>query len=215
MNFWPCIGNHEVDEELKVEAYLEVFDLPENGPAGQPAERHYWFDYASARIAVIDSETDEAALSDHVAPWLREVFSEADTPWKFVVLHRPPYTAGAHAPCEKIQNTLVPVFESTGIDIVFSGHDHMYERMMPIRGGKPAENGDGVTYVISGAGGALLYQPLPPEQRPAYLAALHNEIHSFTSVSVVSDDELILTQIALNGEILDRWTLYKTPKHYP
>jgi len=208
VNFWPSIGNHDVFEPIDASPYFDVFELPENGPPTVSPEHNYWFDYASARIAVIDSELDEATLRDAVAPWLQGVLTEADTFWKFVVFHRPPYTAGAHLPSEVIQRAIVPVLESTGVDLVFNGHDHMYERTHPIRGGKLAEDGNGVVYVVSGAGGAMLYEALPPEQRPPYLAALHNEVHSFTHVSV-NGDELTLEQIALDGEILDRWALRK------
>ncbi len=208
VNFWPSIGNHDVFEPIEESPYFEVFELPENGPSELPLEHNYWFDYASARIAIIDTELDEATLRDVVAPWLQGVLAEADTLWRFVVFHRPPYTAGAHLPSEEVQRAIAPVLESTGVDVVFNGHEHMYERTHPIRDGKRAEDGHGVVYVVSGAGGAMLYEALPLDQRPPYLAALHNEVHSFTHVSV-SGSEFVLKQIAIDGEILDRWTLRK------
>lgn len=209
VNFWPSLGNHDIAEPDYGAPYLEVFDLPENGPPELPPERNYWFDYGTARIAVLDSTLDEALLRDHVAPWLVKVLAESDALWKFVVLHHPPYTAGGHAPSEKIQRTLVPVFETSDVDMVFTGHDHMYERTYPMRAGEVAEDGDGVVYIISGAGGAMLYEALPSQQRPAYLAVLHNQVHSFTKVSIIGN-ELTLEQIALGSEVLDRWTLRKT-----
>jgi len=72
------------------------------------------------------------------------------------------------------------------------------------------EPGAGVVYVISGAGGALLYDALPPDQRPDYVIALNNEIHSFTRVTINSDT-LSLQQIALGGEIIDTWELQEQP----
>ncbi|MFQ5805364.1 MAG: metallophosphoesterase family protein [Phycisphaerae bacterium] len=206
--FWPSIGNHDVFEPTDQSPYFDVFELPENGPPDLPPEHHYWFDYAAARVAVIDSNIDEAVLRDQVAPWLDDVLSESDALWKFVVLHHPAYTAGAYAPSERIQRTLVPVFENTAVDIVFTGHDHMYERTHPIRGGVTVPEGQGVVYIVSGAGGAMLYQALPLDQRPDYLAALHNQVHSFTRVSI-KGDQLTLEQIALGGQTLDRWTLQK------
>lgn len=210
VNFWPSIGNHDVTEPIDESAYFDVFDLPRNGPPELSPEHNYWFDYASARIAIVDSELDEATLGESVAPWLRDVFAKSDALWKFVVFHRPPYTAGRHGPCEKVQHTLVPVFEQAGVDMVFNGHDHMYERTTPIRDGKPAEDGRGVVYIVTGAGGARLYDVLPPEKRPAYIASVHNEIHSLTKVTVTGD-ELTLEQIAQGGAMLDHWTLHKSP----
>ena len=206
VNFWPSLGNHDVGKPDCGQPYLDVFELPENGPDGEPPERNYWFDYASARIAVVDSNVAEAALRDRVAPWLHDVMAASDAAWKFVVFHHPPYTGGRYEPDVRIQRTLVPVFESTGVDIVFNGHDHMYERTYALRGGKVVERG--VVYIVTAAGGASLYDALPPEQRPAYIAALNDEIHSFTHVSV-NGSELVLEQIALGGDILDRWILTK------
>jgi hypothetical protein len=211
VNMWPSLGNHDLYEPSFGKPYLEIFELPENGPPNQPAERNYWFDYASARIVVVDSNIGEEALRDDVAPWMGEVLAGSDAAWKFVVFHHPPYTGGHYPPDQKIQNTLVPVFESTDVDVVFNGHDHMYQRMHPIRGGAVAGDGRGVVYIVTGAGGGRLYEPLPPEQRPEYVASLHYAVHSFTNVSVIDDQTLTVEQIALDGETLDRWTLNKPP----
>ena len=209
VNLWPSLGNHDILEPSLGEPYLEIFELPENGPHDLRAEHNYWFDYAGARIAVVDSNLDEGTLRDEVAPWLREVLTDCEADWKFVLFHHPPYTAGRYKPNKKIQNTLVPVIESTSVDVVFNGHDHMHQRLGPILGGELAEEGTGVVYVISGAGGAGLYDAVPPEQRPDWVMSLHDEIHSFTSVAVVSQHELIIEQVALGGVILDKWTLHK------
>lgn len=209
VGFWPSLGNHDLAAEPGEDpGYFEVFELPENGPPGLPPEHNYWFDYATARIVVVDSNLEEARLGADVAPWLGQVLADPTPRWKFVVFHHPPYTGGKYAPDERIQRTLVPVFEQTGVDVVFSGHDHLYQRTFPIRQGQVATDGDGVVYVISGAGGARLYEPLPPERRPAYVAALHHEVHSFTHVRVAGD-ELTLEQIAIDGSVLDRWSLRK------
>jgi len=206
--FWPCVGNHDVQEPVDQAPYFKVFELPENGPPGVAPEHDYWFDCGAARIAVIDSEHDEATLGEHVAPWLREVLSETDALWKFVSFHRPPYTGGRHNPCERIQRTLTSVFDDVGVDLVFNGHDHMYERTRPIRNGLPAD--DGPIYIVTGAGGAMLYDPAPPDERPRpeYIAVLSNELHSFTEIKV-SGPVLSLEQIAIDGSILDTLALEK------
>ena len=208
--FRPSIGNHDVTEPIDESAYFEVFDLPENGPAGITPEHEYWFDYADARFVILDTERPEPVLKENVAPWLRSVLQDAPTLWKFVVFHRPPYTAAKHAPNEAVQRTIVPVLEDMNVDLVFSGHDHLYERTYPIRGGKRAE--DGPVYIITGAGGAELYQAQPPEKRPDYIAIAYDQTHSFTHVTV-SGQELTLEQIALDGAQVDSWILKKAPMH--
>ncbi len=208
VNFWPCIGNHDVFIPVEQAPYFRVFELPRNGPEGLPPEHDYWFDYANARVVVIDSERDERTLREIVAPWVERVFAAGASRWKFVVFHRPPYTAGQHPPRVQIQRALAPAFERAGVDIVFNGHDHMYERTVPIRDGRIAPDGRGVVYVVSGAGGARLYTAFPPDQRPDYIAMLNNDVHSFTRVRVAGDT-LILDQIALGGDEIDHWVLHK------
>ena len=208
-SFWPCVGNHDVAEPGFGGAYREVFELPPNGPEGLPAEHDYWFDYAAARVAVIDSNHSEAELAGQVAPWLIQVMSASGALWKFVALHHPPYTAGRYEPDQRIIRALVPAFESAGVDIVFAGHDHHYERTQPLLGGQIAAVGSGVVYIVTGAGGARIYEALPPAQRPAYVAALNDQTHGFTHVEI-DGAALRVRQIALGGDVLDDWELRKT-----
>lgn len=209
VSFWPCLGNHDVSEPDFAAPYREVFELPENGPAGLTPEHNYWFDYGAARFVVIDSNASEDDLRAKVAPWVLQTLSEPRLRWKFAALHHPPYTAGKYQPDERIQRALVPAFEQVGLDILFSGHDHIYLRTQPLRGGRIVPPGQGVVYVVTGAGGAELYEERRPEQRPAYVAALRNDVHSFTRVSIGAE-RLTLEQIDWNGRTLDRWELHKS-----
>lgn len=205
VTFWPCLGNHDVDDDQAALPYQEVFELPPNGPEGLPADHNYWFDYASCRVAVLDSNADEGVLRDAIAPWLRAVMGAAGPRWRFVVFHHPPYTGGKYAPDQRLQRTVVPVIDETGVDVVFNGHDHNYQRIGPLRGGVLVEPPAGTWYVITGAGGATLYAAKHPERE--YVRALDDDTHSFTHVQV-DGDALTLRQIALTGEVLDScsWT---------
>jgi predicted phosphodiesterase len=206
VNFWPCVGNHDVDETGNAAAYQEVFEVPANGPPGLAEKQNYWFDYAAGRFAVIDSNVDEATLRDQVAPWLTGVMAASGARWRFVVFHHPPYTGGRYAPDERIQRALVPAIEAAGVDVVFNGHDHNYQRSYPLLGGHPVEPGNGVVYVVTGAGGAELYPARQP--RPEFVAALDDQHHSFTQV-VVDGDTLRLRQIASGGAVFDEFVWQK------
>jgi acid phosphatase type 7 len=202
VNFWPCLGNHDISKPDFGQPYLDVFELPQNGPSGVPAERNYWFDYASARVAVIDSNLDEVTLKERVAPWLREVMTGSRATWKFISLHHPPYTAGGHHPNLSVQHTLVPIFDEVGVDIVFCGHDHIYERTYPMRGGQRTP--EGVVYVVTGGGGGQLYDARPAAERPAYLPVVIDHHYSFTHVQI-DGQSLQLRQLGIDGKVLDEW----------
>lgn len=216
-NLWPCLGNHDVKKanpdnpdprDGSAPAYEGVFELPQNGPPGLPANHNYWFDYASCRIAVLDSNVREDVLAEKVAPWLQAVMADAAPRWKFVVFHHPPYTGARHKPDARIQRTLVPVLDAAGVDVVFSGHDHLYERLRPLRDGQIVAPGAGVLYIVTGAGGAELYEM--KESRPDYIAAFDDHDYSVTQVTV-DGDELVLRQIVLDGRVVDELTLQKSP----
>ena len=207
--FWPCLGNHDIAEPGFGAAYREVFELPDNGPRGLKPEHNYWFDYASARIAVLDSNLGPDDLEKSVAPWLRSVFQDSNARWKFVAFHHPPYTTGKHQPSLDVQRALVPAFEAVGVDVVFCGHDHLYERTRPLRAGNSVESG-GVTYIVSGAGGAELYETKPPADRPDYFVSVFNEKHSFTLVTI-NGDALVGKQITIDGRTIDDWTIIRPP----
>jgi len=67
---------------------------------------------------------------------------------KIAFLHRSPYGSSRHGGDKRVRADLEPLFARHGVDLVFAGHDHVYERMVPIRG---------VTYVVTGGGGRRLY----------------------------------------------------------
>ncbi len=203
--FWPSLGNHDLPN---VSAYHEVFELPENGPTGLPAERNYWFDAGPCRFVVIDTtsveDDEDSTLANSIAPWARDVLSEPGPQWRFCVFHHPPFTGGKYEENVRIQETLVPVFEETGVDIVFNGHDHMYQRMRPLRAGTVTTRDEGgVVYVITGAGGARLYEPR--DAAPAYVAKMNHAVHSFTLIKI-ADDTLTLYQLDADGNTLDEWS---------
>jgi hypothetical protein len=206
VTFWPSLGNHDVSKPALGGPYLEVFELPTNGPPAVAAERCYWFDYGEARLVVIDSNLDEETLAGAVAPWLRRVFEESAARWRIVCFHHPPYTAGSHDPDVRVQRALVPAFDAARVHLVFSGHDHLYERMRPLRAGRIVGQDEGTLYIVSGCGGAKLYDVLPPDKRPGYLATFNNSVHSYTEVSVGSE-RIHGRQIAIDGAVLDEWSL--------
>jgi len=67
-----------------------------------------------------------------------------------VWLHEPPYSSGTSNNILRL--VLSPLFEHYGVDLVFSGHEHFYERTLPIHDFVPA--GRGVVYLTVGGGGA-------------------------------------------------------------
>ncbi|MEP0843498.1 MAG: metallophosphoesterase [Phycisphaerae bacterium] len=202
--FYPSLGNHDCrnseDPAEQGRPLLDNFVLPENGPPGRPPEREYWFDFGNVRFVALDSNQETPVLRDAVAPWLDGVLASAGPRWKIVFFHHPPYTGGKHEPAGNVLEALVPVFDRHGVELVFCGHNHLYERTHPLRGGQPVGDGEGTVYITTGAGGAGLYQERVPA--PGCMAAWYDQRHSFTVVDV-GPDHVRLRQINDRGEEVD------------
>ncbi len=200
--FYPSLGNHDVRTEDGA-PYLEAFVLPENGPAGMQPERCYWFDYGDARFVALDSTLDGPPLRESVGPWLEQVLAEATTTWRILFFHHPPYSNSKHTPDKKMRETIASVWEEGGVDVVFNGHNHLYERTKPVRAGAVVPAGEGVIYVITGAGGAPLY--LENDETVEYIDAHYHDRHSFTVVEIAGST-LRLQQIDVRGRVVDEWS---------
>jgi predicted phosphodiesterase len=120
------------------------------------------FDWRYGAVRVLGFDSEAADLDAGIQRLERQLQTDPH-PWTIVVLHRPIYSRGNHGTDERGMNArLVPVLEKHGVDLVFSGHDHDYERFCPLLNGRcdPA----GVTYVVTG-GAATFTVPFPDLSR--------------------------------------------------
>lgn len=215
--FMPSLGNHDVATERGA-PLLEFFDCPRNGPEGIEPERNYWFDWGDARFVALDSNVVESGgavtidqLKNVVAPWARRVLTDGNATWKFVFYHHPFYTGSQHSPggAAYLKEAFVDVFEECGVDIVFCGHNHLYERTAPIRDDAVVPDGQGVVYITTGAGGVSRYPELQPP--PEYIRAFNDEVFNYTQVDV-SSTRVHVRQIDEHGAVIDEYRLEKTPQ---
>lgn len=202
---YPCLGNHDWNK-VEGRAFFHVFDLPENGPAGVQPQRNYWFDFGDVRFVCFDSNDTLESIQTRIAPWLQATLESAPTRWKIVVFHHAIYTNGNHSAKGALLQNIVPVLDKCKVDVVFSGHNHMYERSKPLRSGRPVDGSDGTVYITTGAGGCELYEPHRP--KPAHQAAGDYTQHSFTVVDV-TPESLSLRQIGQANNVIDQFDIRK------
>lgn len=140
----PCIGNHDDQDGLGAWMYLEMFGLPQNGPAEAQPERLFSFEYGNALIVILDIDTP----LETQAAWLEEQLANTKAAWKFVMFHFPPYAPTDDYP--GIRAAWCPLFDKYHVDMVFSGHVHHYLRSKPLREGQPVDSpAAGTIYLIS------------------------------------------------------------------
>lgn len=218
---YPCLGNHDLYTN-NGQAYLDAFILPEK-ESNSGTERYYSFDYANAHFICLDVETSLFPQGDDYKEnaqyrWLVEDLEATDKEWKFVFFHKPVYSSIVSDNRSRetdFQQKLSPLFEKYQVDMVFSGHNHNYERTKPIREGRVSE--EGITYVITGGGGADLDAPANHGDNP--LSAKEEFVYHVTKISI-DRNSLLLEAIKSDGEVFDSYSIRKkdgsgiVPKNY-
>jgi len=190
---YPANGNHEAKSPL----FYQYFGLPER-------KAWYSFTWGNVEVFVVDTE-EEYEPDDEQGKWLAGQLSASKATWKIAVHHVPGISSGSHGFNDGVNKHLRPLYERYGVDLVFSGHDHTYERTKPITG----EGGDhAVTYVIAGGGGAPLYQ-LKTGPWTAAACSCHHYV-----VVEAGLDALHLVTKDRDRQIIDTLTLRKDDPDY-
>ena len=150
--FWPCLGNHDV-RSSGGDPWRDAFYTPANNAAAN--EGYYSFDQGNAHFVVIDSNRSTSPGSS-LHTFLDQDLAASHAAWKFVSFHHTIYSSGTHGSATGIRDDLRPLFDEYAVDIVFMGHDHDYERTVPLRDDKEVSPGEGTIYITTGGGGASL-----------------------------------------------------------
>ncbi len=192
--FFGVMGNHEMGS-CGPEFFTQMFANPGN-------ERYYSFDWANAHFVGVDVTQAYGAGSAQLA-WLENDLKTSTKPWKFVFFHYPAYSSGSHGSDATVQSALVPLFEKYGVDLVFNGHDHTYERTHPILSGATSTDAaKAITYVVSGGAGAPLYT-----SAGAWFTAAAASKYHYMKLEVLDDCRLTATAIDGAGAVFDTFTL--------
>jgi hypothetical protein len=182
VKFYATLGNHDRDLEI----HFKPFNMGD-------VDR-YSFDQGNARFVALNSNHPADPLQ---IKWLDQVWADAGTKWRIAFFHHPLYSSGQHAAESRdvIKPALEPALVRNHVDVVFSGHEHLYERV------KPQHE---VRYFVSGGGGRNLYD---------YDASAFDEIgvseHHFM-VAEIAGDRLFFEAITHTQQLLDCGVLYRT-----
>ena len=139
VKFYASLGNHDEPSQR----YYKLFNMG--------GERYYSFkapkpgigSRGGARFFALDSNY----MSKEQLDWLEKELSGSGSEWKIAFFHHPLYSSGdKHGSDETLREQLEPLFVKHGVDVVFTGHEHFYERLKPQQG---------ITYFVSGAAAKL------------------------------------------------------------
>jgi len=187
---FPVLGNHENNSEL----FYRYFGLPKD-------KGWQSFRWGNAEFFLLDTNVNFSEKSEQ-RTWLEEQLAKSTATWKIVAEHHPGISCGPHGFNNAVLKSLRPLYEKYGVDVVFAGHDHLYERTQPIASAKDKANRP-VTYIVTGAGGAPLYQCKPGPWDVVARSAYHYVVVE------VRPDSLRLTAKQPDGEVIDAFSLAK------
>ncbi len=244
---WSTLGNHEtysppVDGQVP---YLHMFSFPTGGEAGgipSGTEKYYSFNYANIHFVCLDSELSDRTINGPMLTWLRSDLEANTQDWLIAFWHSPPYTKGSHDSDNLFDNfgnmtemraNAVALLESYGVDLVLSGHSHIYERSYLINGhygfsstleprmikdggsGKPDDTGayrkprkgpdanEGAVYVVAGSSGWATFRT------GVHPVMYFDELQVGSLVLDVSGDRLDAKFLRETGAIDDYFSIIK------
>lgn len=195
---YPVVANHDWDREAIWQGapfYYHAFPpfaVPGFVASDQEGQNR-WYAVAYGRFQFLLLDTQALFGADGRAEqdaWLKERLTDERFDYTIPVFHVPPYSNGPHvSEGPVVRQAWEPLFEEANVPVVFSGHDHFYERLSV---------GD-ITYIVSGGGCTYLYnfdEPLPEIQSSA------KQMH-FVLMEIYAD-RIELEAIARDGESLDQ-----------
>ncbi len=190
--FHACLGNHDNPNQRS----YKLFNMG--------GERYYAFRASGGGIAgpstggVRFFALDSGYLDKLQLEWLEKELSSSSSDWKIAFFHHPLYSSGkTHGSALESRAVLEPLFVKYGVSAVFSGHDHVYERIKPQKGG--------IVYWVSGSGGRL---------RKGNLGVTGMTAKGFDSdnhfmIVEISGDDLCFQAISRTGATIDSGIVHR------
>ncbi|MEZ4241967.1 MAG: metallophosphoesterase family protein [Myxococcota bacterium] len=196
----PLLGAHG-NHEFLAPHYFAQFMFPGN-------EQWYAVRYGPLELVVLNDTL--AALTDlqTEATFQQDVFGATDAPWRVAMHHQAAYSACTrHGSNQLVRDAWAPVWDDAGVQLVLAGHNHIYERSVPIRDDAPAPDGAGAVYLVCGGAGADLYDEVDDTAwwNAAAVSAQHYAIGDF------GPDVATFEVKDLAGTTIDRFSILRGP----
>ncbi len=212
MAMTPAAGNHEAKSEVEgitdANPIVSHFNLA-NVPEGQDLSTgvYYSYVYKNATFVVLNTNDLEGnSLSSAQYNWAYDTLANADTEWKIVLMHKSPYSNGPHQADDDvlaIRSQINSLAAATDVDVVLSGHDHVYNRTPYLAHGteqnvttetqnyegvnyETALNPSGTVFVIAGTCGVKNYAQDTSGGVPSEVA-LDLSVPVFTGITIDGD----------------------------
>ena len=178
VKFYASLGNHDGREQR----YYKLFNM----------DGQLYYSYKAPKQDVRFIALETTYLTPVQVKWLEEELKSSREDWKIVYFHHPLYSSGGtHGSDLELRETLEPLFVKYGVSVVFSGHDHIYERMLPQKG---------IHYFVTGSGGQL--RPGDYRRNQPFSARIVDNAQVFLAAEIFKD-EMVFNAISRTGRVVD------------
>lgn len=196
-----AIGNHDLhySKDQKGEGYCNAFTTFANNPENSPF--YYSFEWGDAKLVSLETDMLFKKTGAHLA-WLERELASNTRRWLVVFMHVPLYSPGHHKDSPELQATVGPLLEKYRVPLVLAGHEHVYERLGPVKKHSQDPAYKGWWSVVTGGGGAHLDKVIAPHADTAKVESCHHYV-----TLEVSPDALRLKAVKIDGSTLDELTI--------
>lgn len=186
VKFYASLGNHDPREQR----YYEPFNM--NG--------EFYYSFKAPKQDVRFFALDSTYMEPAQLKWLEGALASSRETWKIAFFHHPLYSSGGtHGSDDRLRQQLEPLFVKHGVNLVLSGHDHIYERIKPQQG---------IAYFVAGSGGKL--RPGDVKGGHPFSARVIDTSNVFMALEV-NGDVLTFNAIATDGRVVDAGEITRAP----
>jgi acid phosphatase type 7 len=208
--FFPCPGNHDYDVPNAF-PYLAIHSVPNEGVPLPDRGRYYSYDWGNVHFVSIDAHQslDRAVnLNGPMLRWLENDLRTTRQFWRIAYFHYPPFASGQNTNDIQslwVRQYVVPILERYGVQVVFNGHEHSYQRNYAIRKSSTVDPSIGTNYFTSGGGGAFLY-PVSETGLVAFARSAYHYVRAEVQGARIS-----FRSIRQDGVELENFTIAPVP----
>ena len=176
VKFYAALGNHDDSNQR----FYEFFNMD--------GQEYYRFTKGNVSFYSLNSNYMDKKQLD----WFNGKLAADTSTWKIAFFHHPPYSSGgAHGSDTKLREIVEPIFQKYGVNVVFAGHEHFYERLKPQKG---------IFYFISGSGGKLRKGDV--KEGSPLTAKAYDADMSFMLIEI-DDKQMHFQVVSRTGETVD------------
>lgn len=182
VNFYAVLGNHDVEDGRQDQMQYPLFNMNRSN--------YYTIRRGNGLVDFFMLDTTDFDATQMT--WLENSLRDSNAKWKVATFHHPIYSSGKkHGSNEKLRKQLEPVLVRYGVHVVFSGHDHFYERTKPQQG---------IEYFVTGAGGKTRRGGV--DLKSEFRATSYDADNHYMLIEV-DEKEIAFKAITEQGEIVD------------